>query len=52
MTRLETVEDVARAEGVDIARATAAEGFGRQLQLRTPDGVLVKINEIDTDLIA
>ena len=37
--------------GVTIARATSAEGLGRQLQLRTPDGLLVKLNEVDAELI-
>ncbi|TQS46258.1 VOC family protein [Cryptosporangium phraense] len=51
MTRLEAVEDLARTRGVEVARATSDEGFGRQLQLRTPDGLLVKVNEIDPDRI-
>lgn len=50
-TRLEDVEDIARVRGVEVARSTSEEQFGRQLQLRTPDGLLVKINEIDADLI-
>lgn len=45
--RLETVEAAAKAAGVDIASAVTDTGFGRQLQLRTNDGLLVKINEID-----
>lgn len=50
-TRLEDVEDLARSAGVEIVQPTSDEGFGRQLQLRTPDGLMVKINEIDADLI-
>jgi len=50
-TRLEDVESAARAAGVEVASPTSDEGFGRQLQLRTPDGLLVKVNEIDADLI-
>ena len=50
-TRLELIEREARDAGVTIARATSAEGFGRQLQLRTPDGLLVKLNEVDAELI-
>lgn len=50
-TRLEAVESAARAAGVEVASATSDEGFGRQLQLRTPDGLLVKVNEIDPELI-
>ena len=39
-----------RASGTTIAQPTTDEGFGRQLQLRSPDGLLVKINELDPDL--
>ena len=39
-----------RESGTDIAQTTTDEGFGRQLQLRTPDGLLVKINELDQAL--
>lgn len=51
-TPLEHVEQAAREAGVTIASPTSDEGFGRQLQLRTPDGLLVKINEIEADLIS
>ncbi|MEP6799423.1 MAG: VOC family protein [Lapillicoccus sp.] len=51
-TPLERVEQAARDAGVEIASPTSDEGFGRQLQLRTPDGLLVKINEIDAELIS
>lgn len=44
---LEQVEEAARSAGVEVAVRTSDEGFGRQLQLRTPDGLLVKINELD-----
>ncbi|WP_344646853.1 hypothetical protein [Cryptosporangium japonicum] len=50
-SRLEDVEQVARSRGIEIARAASDEQFGRQLQLRTPDGLLVKINEIDGDFV-
>lgn len=50
-TPLEQVERAAREAGVEIATPTSDAGFGRQLQLRTPDGMLVKVNEIDADLI-
>ena len=50
-TPLEDVERTARSAGIDVAQPTSDEGFGRQLQLRTPDGLLVKINEIEADLI-
>lgn len=48
--RLEQVEEAARSAGVEVAVPTSDEGFGRQLQLRTPDGLLVKINEQDPAL--
>lgn len=35
------------AAGVEIDTPTTDEGFGRQLVLRSPDGLLVKINELD-----
>jgi len=50
-TPLEDVEQRARSAGVVVAQPTSDEGFGRQLQLRIPDGLLVKINEIEADLI-
>jgi catechol 2,3-dioxygenase-like lactoylglutathione lyase family enzyme len=47
---LDQLEDRLRAAGVTIARSTTDEGFGRQLQLASPDGLLVKINESDPEL--
>lgn len=35
------------ARGVTIDTPTTDEGFGRQLIVRSPDGLLVKINELD-----
>jgi hypothetical protein len=49
----EPLEDLERrlgAEGVEIAQPTTDEAFGRQLQVRSPDGLLIKINELDTEL--
>lgn len=34
-----------------VARGTGDEAFGRMLQLRTPDGLIVKLLELDRDLI-
>ncbi len=51
-TPLADVEHAARAAGLTVASPTSDEGFGRQLQVRTPDGMLVKINEIDRGLIS
>ncbi len=47
---LEELEKKLRNAGVTIARPTGDEGFGYQLQLESPDGMLVKINQIDPDL--
>lgn len=47
---LEQLESRLRAVGVTIARPTSDEGFGRQLQLASPDGLLVKIDELDPEL--
>lgn len=49
-TPLEEVEAAAAEAGVEIAAPTADEGFGRQLQLRTPDGLLIKVNDLEPDL--
>ena len=47
---LETLEARLRAGGSTIARPTSDEAFGRQLQLATPDGLLIKIDELDPSL--
>jgi predicted enzyme related to lactoylglutathione lyase len=47
---LETVEARLRAAGATIARPTTDEGFGRQLQVSAPDGLPIKINELDQEL--
>ncbi|GLV54716.1 hypothetical protein KDH_15630 [Dictyobacter sp. S3.2.2.5] len=47
---LEELEKRLRADGVTIARPTGDEGFGYQLQLEDPDGMLVKINQLDPAL--
>ncbi len=39
------------AGGAWVARGIADEGFGRQLQLRSPDGLVIKVNEIDRTLV-
>lgn len=36
--------------GADIVSPVTDEGFGRQLQLRAPGGLLIKINELDPEL--
>ena len=47
---LEELEKKLRQVGVPIVRPTGDEGFGYQLQLEDPDGMLIKINQIDSDL--
>lgn len=47
---LEQLENTLTAAGVQIAAPTTDEGFGRQLQVRAPDGLLIKINELDPTL--
>ena len=47
LTELETR---LRQSGTDIAQPTTDEGFGRQLQLRSPDGLLIKINQLESEL--
>ncbi|GAC1392688.1 MAG: hypothetical protein NVSMB38_17040 [Ktedonobacteraceae bacterium] len=47
---LEKLEKKLRETGVTIVRPTGDEGFGCQLQLEGPDGMLVKINQIDPEL--
>ncbi len=51
-TQLETIEEHLRevAPGI-IERGTADEAFGKMLQLRTPDGLLVKVLQLDRELI-
>jgi catechol 2,3-dioxygenase-like lactoylglutathione lyase family enzyme len=47
---LHIVEARLRATNVTIAQPTTDEAFGRQLQLSAPDGLLIKINQLDQDL--
>ncbi len=47
---LEELEEKLREAGVTIVRPAGDEGFGYQLQLEGPDGMLVKINQIDPEL--
>ena len=47
---LEELEKRLRKDGVTIARPTSDEGFGYQLQLEGPDGMLVKINQTEPEL--
>jgi hypothetical protein len=47
---LTALEQQLRSAGVQIVSPTSDEGFGRQLQVASPDGLLVKINEMDPEL--
>lgn len=47
---LTDLEQRLRSGGVTVAEPAGDEAFGRQLQVRTPDGLLVKINELQPDL--
>ncbi len=50
--RLEAVEDRMRAVDPDfIGRGVANEAFGRMLKLQTPDGLLIKVIEVERDLV-
>ena len=44
---LEGLQERLSAAGVKIARGAADEAFGAQLQIESPDGMLVKINHLD-----
>lgn len=44
---LAELQETLEAKGVRIVRGAADEAFGEQLQIETPDGLLVKINRID-----
>ena len=44
---LDTLQARLSAAGVKIARGAADEAFGAQLQIVSPDGMLVKINHLD-----
>ena len=48
--KLETLEAQLSTAGVAIAQPTTDEGFGRQLQVTSPDGLLVKVNELEPEL--
>ena len=43
---LQELERAAADAGVDVASPVVDTGFGRQLILRTPDGLLIKLNEL------
>lgn len=46
---LHEVEERLRSAGVTIEAPATAQGFGAQLQVAAPDGLLVKINRIEPE---
>ena len=50
-TPLEKLEASARESGLTLFKPVTDEAFGRQMILRFPSGMLVKINEIEEDLV-
>lgn len=46
---LRDVEGELRAAGITIVRGAADEAFGEQLQIESPDGLLVKINRLEPE---
>lgn len=49
---LDVLEQHLAAAGITIARGAADEAFGSQLQVKTPDGLLIKINHLDPSAFA
>ena len=47
---LDLIEQRLRAADVTVVQPATDEGFGRQLQVAAPGGLLVKINELDEEL--
>jgi len=47
---LEGLEQRLRESGVDVTQSATDEAFGAQLQVAAPDGLLVKINQLDPGL--
>lgn len=47
---LEDLQADLEQAGVEIVTPTTDEGFGRQLQVRSPSGLLIKINELESEL--
>lgn len=44
------IESHLRDANIDIVQPVTDEAFGRQLQVRSPDGLLIKINQLDPTL--
>ena len=50
-TPLEQVESCARQAGLQVIKAASDEFFGRQMILKLASGLLVKVNEIERELV-
>ena len=48
--RLESVVERLRTAGIVLEREIADEAFGRSIQVRDPDGLVIQINEHDVEL--
>lgn len=46
---LDELENHLRETDVAVARVTTDLAFGRQLQVKSPDGLLIKINQVDPE---
>jgi hypothetical protein len=46
---LDQLESQLRGTDVAVARITTDLAFGRQLQVKSPDGLLIKINQVDPE---
>ena len=49
---LDQIEERLRAAGAPVTQPVQEVGFGRQLQLTSPDGLLIKIDELDPGLFS
>ena len=51
-TSLDTLQQQLESANIKIVRGAADEAFGAQLQIESPDGLLIKINHIDPSTFA
>jgi len=49
---LDQIEERLRVAGAPVTQPVQEVGFGRQLQLTSPDGLLIKIDELDPGLFS
>jgi predicted enzyme related to lactoylglutathione lyase len=48
---LDELQRLLHASGSTVARMSTDRTFGRQLHVKTPDGMLIKINHVEPDLL-